>query len=89
MQGIHWTAPAFMVLNPRVEKLYRQEVQKANERLAAHERVRRFHLLAEEWSVESGEISVSMKLNRSFIADRYARQIEKLYSDQVRPLVQL
>jgi len=88
-QGIHWTAPAFMVLNPRVEKLYREEVQKANERLAPHERVRRFHLLAEEWTVESGEISVSMKLNRPLILDRYARQIEKLYSDQVRPLVQL
>ncbi len=86
---VHWTAPAFMVLNPRVEKLFRQQVAKANEQLAPHERVRRFHLLPEEWTVASGEITVSMKLNRKYIADRYARQLEKLYTEKVRPMVRL
>ncbi len=76
---VHWTAPTFMVLNPRVEKLLEGEVDKANALLAPHERVRKFQLLADEWGVETGEITVSMKLNRARIAQRYRRQLDRLY----------
>ena len=61
------------------------EVQRAidegNEHLANPERVRRFAILADEWTAESDELTPSMKLKRSVIAERHAEVIASLYAE--------
>jgi len=55
-------------------------VAAANAHLARPERVRRFTLLPAEWTARSGELTPSMKRRRRVIIDRYAKEIEELYS---------
>ncbi len=63
--NVHWTSPQFMVLNPKVEKLYRHELNRINEeRLGTVEKVRAFHLLHEPWTSENGLLTPTLKLRR-------------------------
>lgn len=77
---VHWTAPQFMVLNPKVEKLFRQEIEQLNEtRLGAIEKIRQFRLLYEPWTPENGLLTPTLKLRRERIAAQFAGDIEKMY----------
>lgn len=76
---VHWTAPQYMVLNPRVVKKMEQEIEQANEPLAKHQRVKRFTLLHQDWTEESGELTPTLKAKRKFILDKYRKEIDELY----------
>lgn len=77
--NVHWTAPQFMVLNPRVVRKIEKEVEKENEHLASHQRVRKIHLLHQNWSEESGELTPTLKARRQVILEKYRKEIEELY----------
>lgn len=62
--------------------LYAEIVREVNAGLANFESVKRFRLVAEEWSQESGELTPSMKLKRRVINQRYAAAIDELYADE-------
>jgi long-subunit acyl-CoA synthetase (AMP-forming) len=55
-------------------------VDAVNEQVSQAERIRRWRILPTEWTAESGELTPTLKLKRRVIAERYAREIEDLYS---------
>ena len=76
---VHWTSPQFMVINPKVEKKMQAEIDRLNEGLSNHERIRKFTLLHESWSAESGELSSTLKNRRPVLEERFREEIEKMY----------
>ncbi|MCA0237204.1 MAG: long-chain fatty acid--CoA ligase [Bacteroidetes bacterium] len=79
---VHWTAPQFMVLNPKVEKLFRQEIEHINEtRLGTIEKIRHFHLLFEPWTAENGLLTPTLKLRRERLAEQHKGAIGKMFSN--------
>lgn len=77
---VHWTAPEYMILNPKVEKLFRQEIERINEeRLGAIEKVRAFRLLAEPWTSQNGLLTPTLKLRRAALAERFEPEIRELF----------
>ncbi len=77
---VHWTAPQFMVLNPKVEKLYRQELDRINEeRLGSIEKVREFHLLHEPWTPENGLLTPTLKTRREVVAKAFQAEVEGMF----------
>lgn len=58
-----------------------QAVEQANARLSRPERIKRYRILDEEWSPETGELTPSLKLRRRAIRDRYARVLDELHTD--------
>lgn len=78
--NVHWTSPQFMVLNPKVEKLFRQEIGRINEeRLGAIDKVRAFHLLHEPWTSENGLLTPTLKLRREVLTKQFGEEIEKIF----------
>lgn len=78
---VHWTAPQFMVLNHKIEKFYRQEIERINaEKLGPVETVRNFQLLHEDWTPENGLLTPTMKIRRDRVAERFADEIRKLFT---------
>jgi long-chain acyl-CoA synthetase len=73
---------AELVSDNRVVALYGEIVREANLSLANFETLKRFRVVAEEWTQESGELTPSMKLKRRAIATRYAAVIAELYADE-------
>jgi long-chain acyl-CoA synthetase len=80
--GIEAKSRVELVADSRVIALYGKIVQKVNANLANFETLKRFGLVADEWSEESGELTPSLKLKRRVITTRYAAQIDALYADE-------
>jgi len=77
--GIHWTAPTYMVHNIKVIAKFQQEIDRLNEHLQSHERIKKFILSDEEWTVENKELTTSFKPMRAKLMEKHAGQMEKLY----------
>ncbi len=73
---------AELVADSRVVALYAEIVREVNASLANFETLKRFHVVADEWSQETGELTPSMKLKRRVITERYAARIAALYEDE-------
>lgn len=78
--GIEAGSTAQLAEQPALKAEIQRAVDAANERLARVEQVKRFALLPVEWTAESGELTPTLKRRRRVIAERYAREIEDLYS---------
>ena len=79
-QGIHWTSPQFMVHNIKVKAKLQEEVDNLNHELPNFQRVKDFVLCQEEWSIESGEITNTLKPVRHLLIEHYKAEIEKMYA---------
>jgi long-chain acyl-CoA synthetase len=80
--GIEAKSRAELVADSRVLALYDEIVHEVNGSLANFETVKRFRVVAEEWSIETGELTPSMKLKRRVITAQYAGVIAELYADE-------
>ena len=80
--GVDASSRAALILDQRVIALYAEIVEQTNSDLAKFESIKRFSLVADEWTQESGELTPSMKLKRRAIAIRYAGVISSLYADE-------
>ncbi len=79
-KGIHWTAELYMIENDRVKLYFKEVIAEINESLKPHEKIRSYHLLSQEWSVESEEYTPTLKFRRKFILEKYKKQIDEMYS---------
>jgi long-chain acyl-CoA synthetase len=77
--GIEAASLAELAEHPQVLAEVEHGVEEANSHLARVEQVRRFRLLPNEWTVDTGELTPTMKRRRRVIVDRYAQEIDQLY----------
>lgn len=82
LKEIPYGSESEVVANPRIVKRYHKEVQKLNKSLGATEQIKSFELLEKEWSVETGEVTATLKLRRKFIMEKYNSQIDKLFNKE-------
>jgi long-chain acyl-CoA synthetase len=73
---------ADLLKDRRVVAIYDSLVKEVNSGLANFETIKRFRLVPEEWSQESGELTPSMKLKRRVITERYSAVVAELYADE-------
>ncbi len=59
--------------------LVAKEIEKANKELANYESVKKFHIVAEDWSPENGMLTPSLKLKRKVIIKNYQSALDALY----------
>ena len=81
-RGIGVEDRAALVKDPAVVKLYQEIVDKVNAGLAKFESMKRVAVVPDEWSVEDGTLTPSMKLKRRVVAERYAGEIGEFYRDE-------
>jgi len=80
--GIDAGDRAALVTEERVVSHFKAVVREVNSELANFETIKRFRVVPDEWSQESGELTPSMKLKRRVITERYAAVISELYEDE-------
>jgi long-chain acyl-CoA synthetase len=80
--GVQAASRAQLVADNRVIALYGEMVREVNGSLANFETLKRFRIVAEEWTQESGQLTPSMKLKRRVITAQYAAAIDALYADE-------
>ena len=80
--GVEAKSRSELVADSRVVALYGEIVRTVNGSLANFETVKRFRVVGDEWTQESGELTPSMKLKRRVITAQYAAVIGALYADE-------
>ncbi len=83
-KGIDASDRAVLIANPKVVAEYQGIVDCVNAGLANFETMKRFRLVAEEWSLEGGELTPSLKLKRRVVEARYAGEIAGFYGGDRR-----
>jgi long-subunit acyl-CoA synthetase (AMP-forming) len=67
-------------LCPVFKAYVEKQVEETNRELARYETIKRFALLPKELSVESGELTPTLKLKRRVVLDRYKEVVDALYA---------
>ncbi len=70
---------AELVVRPDVIDLYQEIVDALNRELSQFERIKRIALLPSAFSVESGELTPTLKIKRTVVETRWRDEIERLY----------
>jgi long-chain acyl-CoA synthetase len=78
--GTTFSGKEEIINNPEVQAILQKEVSEVNKTLGQVEEIKRFRLVPEEWSPETGEMSPTLKLKRHHIAKQYATIIEEIFS---------
>lgn len=67
--------------NENILKLFAERIKLINEKLPPYETIKKFAVLARDFSVEGGELTPTLKLRRKVIYEKYKDKIERLYLD--------
>ena len=71
--------PSALREDSRFQETVQGLIDRANERLPVHERLRRFRLLERELTIEEGEITPTLKVRRKIVNERYRDVIASMY----------
>ncbi len=80
--GIQNGSRAALVADPRVVACFDALVREVNASLANFETIKRFRVLPDEWTQDTGELTPSMKIKRRVLTARYEAVIDELYADE-------
>ncbi len=67
--------------DPEIRRLIQREVDKVNRQLSPWETVKKFVMLDTPFSIESGELTPTLKVKRPVVKERYEGEIESMYQD--------
>jgi long-chain acyl-CoA synthetase len=68
-----------LVADQRVVSLIEAEVEAVNKQLSRYEQIKKFWIMPAAWTVETGELTPTLKLKRRIISDKFKSVIESLY----------
>jgi len=79
-QGWAYNSTEELLKKDEVKEIYKKEIRSISNELASHEKIRDFRLIANEFSVETGELTPTLKVKRRVINDKYGHLIEDIFS---------
>lgn len=77
---IHYRDNEELVKEPKVLARMQREVDAANKQLGEYEKIKRFRLVCEEWTPQTGELSPTLKLRRAVIYAKYDHILREIYN---------
>ena len=66
--------------NDKIVKLFEVELEEHSKDFKGYERVRRFKLIPEEFSVDNGMLTPKMSLKRRVVMERYQAELDTLHA---------
>jgi len=79
-KGIAFTTAEDAIQKPEVLALYQEQIDKFNSFFNHVEQVKKFELLPNEWSIDTGEMTPKLSVKRKVVTEKYKDAIEKIYS---------
>ena len=81
--GIEYKDYADLAARPEVRQLIHDGIEAVNAKLASYERIKDFHLLDHDLSVESGEMTPKMSIKRKVVESRNQEILDGFYRETV------
>ncbi|HVR98783.1 MAG TPA: long-chain fatty acid--CoA ligase, partial [Thermoanaerobaculia bacterium] len=79
-QGLGTPANDQLIQDPQVRALLAKEVETVNQGLASFEKIVAWDLLPNEFTLETGELTPTLKVKRRIINQKYGEVIDRLYT---------
>jgi len=79
--GLGTTDLAALATNPRMQARVQQAIDAVNSRQPSYSTIKKFSILPQDFSQESGEITPTLKVKRKFCAQKYKSVIDSMYTD--------
>ncbi len=73
------SSPEEMIRNERLIKRIQKEIDQHNEKFGKWEKVKKFELTPDTWSIDAGHLTPTMKLRRKIIKEKYIDLYNKIY----------
>lgn len=70
-----------LIAHDDIQAIYRKEIRSYSKDLASHEKIRDFRLVPNEFTVETGELTPTLKVKRRIIEDKYSHLINDIFAD--------
>ena len=71
---------AGLISHPKVQVLVQKTIDEVNQKLAPYEMIRKFIILPLQFTIESGELTPSLKIRRNFVNQKYKAELDSMYS---------
>jgi long-chain acyl-CoA synthetase len=84
-EGLTFSSHAEMAAHPRAYSLIEDQVTRLTSHLAQYETIKRFALLPDDFTFDSGALTFTMKLKRRVVEKQFHHLIDQLYSDVTEP----
>ena len=81
-RNLQFASPIEMAASPQVREIFQREIDEFNSKLDRQEQVRRFVVLPVEFTVDSGEMTPSLKVKRRVVEEKYKELIDGMYTDE-------
>ncbi len=70
-----------LISHTEINDLIRKEIDRVTVDLASYETIKKFHILKEPFTIESGELTPTLKVKRNVVEQKYKVLIESMYQD--------
>ena len=77
--GVEAKDNAELARHPRIIEYFKKKVDEVTRDLAPHEKIKKIALIDQEFSIESGELTPTLKVRRKFVEDKHRAVIDALY----------
>jgi len=77
--GMTYTSNEEMIHNPKVIDMMKDMVESFNKYFNHVEQIKKFELLPNDWTINGGEMTPTLKLKRKVIMEKYREAIDRLY----------
>ncbi|MES2648439.1 MAG: long-chain fatty acid--CoA ligase [Bacteroidota bacterium] len=80
-QSIPFTSNEAAIREPKVQEHFKALVEAFNTYFNKVEQVKKFELLPAEWTIDSGELTPTLKLKRKVVMEKFRASINRIYND--------
>ena len=80
-RGIAFSSKADLCRNEEIHQFYSERIDTLQQDLAHYEKIKRFVLLPEPFTMDNGELTNTLKVRRRVVYEHYAQQIDRMYAE--------
>ena len=80
LKGISFVTNEDAIHNPKVLELYKELIESFNKFFNHVEQIKKFELLPNEWSIDTGELTPKLSMKRKVIMEKYKGVVDRIYT---------
>ncbi len=80
--GIQYEKLEDLAKDPQIDQLIKEEIMGRNKQLASYETIKKYVILPEDFTIETGELTPSLKMKRKVILKEYQHLLDSLYEEK-------
>ena len=84
--GIKYEYVDELMDNPQICKMMEERITELQKDMAPYEKIKKFRMIKRGFTIESGELTSTLKLRRAVILQNYAAMIEEMYNPVKGPI---